>query len=162
VLHRVFRHLRILWRVEATIAEARLHLTVRRSVLYALAGLIAVFGLGMLNVAVFFAFAAHWGPIWAAVFAACGDFILAIAVAGLALGTRPGAPMNNAIELRQAALDGIDADLSGLQEPLAWLGRAARNPIDTALPAAMVPLLTAIIRTLRKTKTDPAPPSGKE
>jgi hypothetical protein len=160
VLHRVFRHLRILWRVEATIAEARLHLTVRRSVLYAVAGLIAVFGLGMLNVAVFFAFASHWGPVWAAVFAAGGDFVLALAVAGLAFGTRAGAQVNNAIELRQAALDGLDAEFSGVQEPLAWLSRAARNPIDTALPAALVPLLTAIIRTLRKTNGDKAPPAA--
>jgi hypothetical protein len=162
VLHRLFRHLRILWRVEATIAEARLHLTVRRSVLYAVAGLIAVFGLGMLNVAVFFAFASHWGPIWAAMFAAGGDFVLAIAVAALAFGTKSAAHVNNAIELRQTALDGIDAEFSGLQEPFAWLGRATRYPIDTALPAAIVPLLTAIIRTLRKSKTDPAPPAGTE
>lgn len=162
MLHRVFRHLRILWRVEATIAEARLHVTVRRSVLYAVAGLIAVFGLGMLNVAVFFAFAATWGPMWAAIFAAGGDFILALAVACLAFGTRPGAQVTNALELRQAALDGIDAEFAGLQDPLSWLGRAARNPIDKALPAVMVPLLTAIIRTLRKTKADPPPPAATE
>lgn len=161
MLHRVFRHLRILWRVEATIAEARLHLTLRRAVLYAFAGLIAVFGLGMLNVAVFFAFASHWGPIWAAVFAACGDFVLALAVAGLALGTRSGTHINNALELRQAALDGIDGELSGLRDPLAWLG-GGRNAIDKALPAVVVPLLTAIIRTLRKAKSDPAPPSETE
>ena len=50
-----FRHLRILWRAERVIAETRLRILLRRSMLYALAGLIAVFGLAMLNVAAFYA-----------------------------------------------------------------------------------------------------------
>jgi hypothetical protein len=159
VLHRLFRHLRILWRVEATIAEARLHVTMRRAVLYAVAGLIAVFGLGMLNVAAFFAFASQWGPIRAAVFAACGDFVVAIVIGGLALAMRPAAAVNHALELRQAALDGLDAEFSGLQEPLSWL---TRNPIDAALPTVMIPLLTAIIRSLRKIRANPTQSSKTE
>jgi hypothetical protein len=155
VLHRVFRYLRILWRVEATIAEARLRVAMRRSVLYASAGLIAAFGLGMLNVAAFFAFESAWGPVWAAVAAALGDFVLAVVVAGIALAARPGSDLNTAVELRQAAIDGIEAEFSALQEPIAWLSRAARNPIDTVLPAILVPLITAIIRGLRRNKPGP-------
>ena len=155
MLQRVFRHVRSLWRVEATIAEARVSFTVRRSVLYALAGLIAAFGLAMLNVAAFFAFAPGWGPVWAAVFVAAGDFVVAIVVAVIAVIAKPGAHLTQAIELRQSALDGIDAEFAALQEPFAWLSRAARNPIDTALPALMVPLVTAIVRGLRKGKVEP-------
>lgn len=155
MLHRVFRHLRVLWRVEATIAEARLHVTLRRSVLYALAGLIAIFGLAMLNAAAFFALEARWGPVWAAVVAALGDFVVAIVVAAIALAVRPGSHVEAAIELRQSALDSLDAEFSALQEPFAWLSRAARNPVDAALPAIMVPLIAAIVRGLRKGKTDP-------
>ena len=54
MLQRIFRHVRDLWRVEGTIAQARFGLTMRRSVLYAMAGLIAVFGLGMLIVLIAF------------------------------------------------------------------------------------------------------------
>lgn len=155
MLHRVFRHLRVLWRIESAIAEARLRASMRRSVLYAFAGLIAVFGLGMLNVAAFFALEPHWGPLWAAVAAALGDFVLAAVVAGVAQAARPSPNMSTAVELRQAAIDGIEAELSALQEPIAWLSRAARNPLDAALPAIMVPLITAIIRSLRKNKPSP-------
>ena len=90
MLQRIFRHARDLWRVEGTIAHARFGLTMRRSVLYALAGLIAIFGLAMLNVAAFFGFQAAWGPVWAAVAAACGDFVVAAIVAAIALTTKPG------------------------------------------------------------------------
>lgn len=155
-MNRIFRHLRILWRVESTIAEIRLRATVRRSVLYALAALVAVFGLGMLNVAAFFALEPHWGPTWAAFAAALGDFVLAIIAVAIATAARPGPDLNTAIELRQAAIDGLEAELSSLQESLqgslAWLSRAARNPIDTALPSILIPLITAIVRGVRKSK----------
>lgn len=150
MLHRVFRHFRVLLRVESTIAVARLRVTMRRSVLYALAGLIALFGIGMLNMAAFFAGDAHWGPVGAAFAVAVGDFVLALLVTGIALAVGPGAELEAAVELRQAALDGIDAELAAAHEPLTWLSRAARNPIDTALPVVMIPLITAIIRGLRK------------
>jgi hypothetical protein len=153
-LQRIFRQLRILWRVEATIAEARLRLMMRRSVLCAFAGLIAVFGLAMLNAAGFFALEPLWGPVWAAIAAALGDFVLAVAVVGIALAATPGAAVDTAVELRQAAIDSIEAEFSAMQEPFAWLSRAARNPIDTALPVLLVPLITAIVRGLRKNKPD--------
>jgi len=152
VLHRVFRHVRVLLHVELTIAAARVRVTMHRSIFYALAGLIALFGIGMLNVAAFFAGEAHWGPVGAAVAVAVGDFFLALIVTGVALAVGPGADLDAAVELRQAALDGIDAELAASQEPLAWLSRAARNPIDTALPVVMIPLITAIVRGLRKNK----------
>ncbi len=155
MLHRVFRQLCVLWRVESTIAEARLRVTMRRAVLLALAGLIAVFGLGMLNVAAFFAFEPRWGAVWAAVAAALGDFVLAVAVVAIALAAGPGSDLTTAVEIRQAALDGIDAEFSALQELFAWLSRASRHPIDTALPALMIPLVTAIVRGLRKNRAKP-------
>ena len=154
-MHRLFRHLRVLWRVESTIAKARLRVTMRRSVLYASAALIAVFGLGMLNVAAFFALEPRWGPVWAAVAAALGDFVLAVVVVAIALAVRPGFDLNSAVELRQAAIDGIEGEFAALQEQFAWLSRAARHPIDTALPAILVPLITAIVRGLRRNKPGP-------
>jgi hypothetical protein len=155
VLQRIFRHARVLWRVEGTIAQARFGLTMRRSVLYALAGLIAVFGLAMLNVAAFFAFQPSWGPVWAAVAAALGDFVVAAVVAVIASTAKPGPHLNAALEMRQSALDGIDAEIEALQHPFAWLSGTARNSIDAALPALLIPLVTAIVRGMRRKKAEP-------
>jgi hypothetical protein len=149
-LQLVLRHLRVLWRAERIIAETRLRITLRRTMLYALAGLVAVFGLGMLNVAAYFFLQSQWGAIWAALTAALGDVILAAALVGIALAIRPGPEMTAALELRDVSVDGLEAELAPLQERLAWFSRAARNPLDTLLPAILIPLITSIVRGLRK------------
>lgn len=151
----LFHHFRIFCRVEATIAEMRLHALTRRSVLYALAGLIAVFGWGMLNVGAYFALEPHWGAAWAAFATAGGDFVVAIIAFLIAAAARPGHDLNTAIELRQAAIENLEAEFADLQESLAWFSRAARNPINTALPAVIIPLVTAIIRGLRRNRAEP-------
>ena len=104
----MLRHIRVLWRLESGIAEGRIRLIVRRSVLLVLAGLTALFGLGMLNVAAFLALESRWGPIWGATATALGDFVIAAAFAGIAVTSRPGAELRAAIALRQATMDGIE------------------------------------------------------
>ena len=63
---------------------------------------------------------------------------------------RPSSELSTALELRQASIDGIEAELDPLQERLGWLGKIARDPLDAAMPAILVPLITAIVRGLRK------------
>jgi hypothetical protein len=150
----VFRHLRVLWRAERIIAETRLRVLLRRSMLYAFAGLIAVFGLAMLNVATYLFLHDLWGPIWSALAAALGDFIVAIIVMLIALAITPGPELSTAIELRDVSMQGLETELGPLQERLAWLSRAARDPLDTVLPAILIPLITSIIRGLRKAKSE--------
>lgn len=150
----VFRHLRVLWHAERIITETRARVLLRRSMLYAFAGLIAVFGLAMLNVAAYFSLASHWGPILASVAAALGDFVIAAVVVLVALAVRPGPELAAALELREVAVDGLGAELAPLQNRFAWLSRAARDPFDTVLPAILVPLITSIVRGLRKNKPD--------
>jgi hypothetical protein len=141
-LQRLIRQIRVLARLQSGIAEARLRLVVRRSILLLLAGLIALFGLCLLNVAAFFALRALWGPVWAAAAMAGGDFVIAIVVAGIALTAKPSAELKAAVELRQAAIDGIEAEFSGLREQI-------------TLPLILIPLVTAIIRGVRKNKPGP-------
>jgi hypothetical protein len=150
----VFRHLRVLWRAERIIAETRLRVLMRRSMLYAFAGLIAVFGLAMLNVAAYFFLRGLWGPIWAALAAALGDFIIAVVVVLIALAIRPGPELPAAIELRDVSMQGLEAELGPLQDRFAWLSRAARDPFETVLPAILIPLITSIMRGLRKGKAE--------
>ncbi len=146
----VLRHLRVLWRAERIIAETRARVLLRRSMLYALAGLIAVFGLAMLNVAAYFYLRGLWGPIWAALAAGLGDLVIALTVVLIAFAIRPGPELPAALELRDMSIEGLEAELGPLQERFAWLGRAARDPFDTMLPAILIPLVTSIMRGLRK------------
>jgi hypothetical protein len=148
----VFRHLRVLWRAERIIAETRLRVLMRRSLLFAFAGLIAVFGLAMLNVAAYFFLRGLWGPIWAALAAAFGDLVIAVIVVAIALAIRPGPELPAAIELRDVSMQGLEEELGPLQDRFAWLSRAARDPFETVLPAILIPLITSIMRGLRKGK----------
>ena len=150
----VFRHLRVLWRAERIIAETRLRVLMRRSMLYAFAGLIAVFGLAMLNVAAYFFLRGLWGPIWAALAAALGDLVIALIVVLIALAIRPGPELPAALELRDVSMQGLEAELGPLQDRFAWLSRAARDPFDTVLPAIVIPLITSIMRGMRKSKPE--------
>jgi hypothetical protein len=141
-VQRVIRHIRVLWRSELEIAEARLRAIVRRSILLLLAGLIALAGLCMLNVAAFFMLETRYGTVWAAVAMALGDFVIAVAVAGIALASRSGSRLQAALEHRQAAIGGIEDEFSALRDQI-------------ALPLVLIPLITAIIRGMRKNKPDP-------
>jgi hypothetical protein len=141
-LQRLIRQIRVLMRVQSGITEARLRLLARRSILLLLAGLIALFGLCMLNVAAFFWLRSLWGPVWAAAAMAAGDFVIAIVVGVVAVTAKSSAELRAALELRQAAVDGIEEEFSGLRDQI-------------SLPLVLIPLITAIIRGVRKNKPNP-------
>ena len=141
-MQRLIRHIRVLTRVQSGIAEARLRLLARRSILLLLAGLVALFGLCMLNVAAFFWLRSLWGPVWAAAAMAAGDFVIAIAVGAVAVTAKSSTELRAALELRQATIDGIEAEFSGLRDQI-------------SLPLVLIPLITGIIRGVRKSKPGP-------
>jgi len=153
-VHSLLRHLRVLLRVESTIAEMRLRLVMRRSVFCVMAALFAVLGVGMLNVAAFFGLQPLWGALWAAIATAAGDLGLALFCAGIALAMKPGPELHTALELRRAAIEGAEAELSPALARFGWLSRLTRDPIEAALPAILVPLITAIVRGIRKNKPE--------
>ena len=123
----------------------------RRSMLYALAGLIAVFGLAMLNVAAYF-FLRDLGPGLGGACRRARRPRPGADRCGHRAGNAAGPGAAGALELRDVAIEGLEAELGPLQERFAWLSRAARDPFDTVLPAILVPLITAIVRGLRKDK----------
>ncbi|HVZ54445.1 MAG TPA: phage holin family protein, partial [Pseudolabrys sp.] len=126
----VFRHVRLLWRAERAIAETRLNALLRRAVLFAFAGLIALFALAMLNVAGYFFFVPHWGPLWAALATALGDLVVAIIVVLIALATKPGPELAAAHELRDLSVESLEAEFAPLKERFSWLTQAAREPLQ--------------------------------
>jgi hypothetical protein len=146
----IVRHLHVLWRLETTIAQARLRILTRRTVLLTLAGLIALFGLFMANAAAFLGLEPLWGPVRAALTAASADFTLAIVMGTIALGITKSSDLNVALELRRTAIDSIEAELLG---QLPWMFGSRSEMGDTALLALFVPLITAMVRGLRKSKS---------
>jgi hypothetical protein len=161
MMDNLIRHLRILWRADTIIADIYLRLLVTRSGLVSFAGLIAVFGLLMLNLAGYLALEQIWGRVWAAVAMGLIDFVIALVLVAVAARTEPGRELDLALEVRGIALRGLEDEASAVQAELAALrdefreakanlARFVKHPLDTALPALIGPLGSMVLRSLKK------------
>jgi hypothetical protein len=151
---------------DAIIGRLWVDAVTRRLGLFALAGLIAIFGLGMTNVAGFYALLESEGPIWAAGVVAAADFVLAAIVALVSRRVKPDPEIERAFDARNMAIESIRADVSDLKSStdafVQDIGDAkdsivefAHDPLDSAVQKLLIPAATSIINGLR-TKKDAA------
>ena len=162
----LIRNIRLALRAETLIAETRFRLALKRASATIFAGLICVFGLGMANLAAYFALLPMWGEVYAALGVAVGDFGLALLLVGWARGLRPGPEIELAREVSQSAMSEIEAQTAEVQAEIKHMrdealsvrnavGGFARSPIDSAVSALIGPLLTMIVKALTsKSKKD--------
>jgi hypothetical protein len=157
------RDLHLLQKADSLIGKIWLKVMARRFGLFIFAGLIAVFGLGMANVAGFYALQVSVGPIWAAVIVAIADFVLATIVMLLARNSAPGPEIELALDVRKMAIDAIQEDARGLKVTIDALGQEIRdakdaiagfvhNPLDAATHKLLIPAAISIIKGLRSKK----------
>ena len=135
----------------------------RRFGLFALAGLVAVFGLGMANVAGFYGLQQSWGPVWAAAIVAVADLIIALIIVLLGRSIRPGPEIELAFDVRKMAIEAIQADARDIKDTIDSVGQQIRQtkdtiagfvhrPLDTAAEHLLVPAVLSIVRGLRSKK----------
>ena len=86
----LMRDLQVLWKADSLIGRIWLNVLARRLALSVFAALIAVFGLGMANVAGFYGLQPSYGFVWSAAIVAVVDFVLAALVLWLASRAQPG------------------------------------------------------------------------
>ena len=138
----------------------------RRLGLVALAGLIAIFGLGMTNVAGFYALLESEGPVWAAGVVAMVDFVLAAIVILVSKRVKPDPEIEQAFDARNSAIQSLRADLSDLRTAVDAFAQDIRDakdsilefahdPLDAAVKKLLIPAATSFISGLR-TKKDAA------
>ena len=117
--------------------------------LFLFAGLIAIFGLGMTNVAGFYALQTSLGSVWAAVVVAIADFALAAIVILAARRRKPGAEIVLADDARKIAIDAVHGLVIGSEEN-ALLSDHLRSllPLLPTLPHAAGPRLARVLLEL--------------
>jgi hypothetical protein len=126
---------------------------------FVFAGLIAVFGLGMANVAGFYALQASSGSVWAAVVVAIADFVLATIVVLVTRNSKPGPDMERALDARKTAIEAIQASARDLKVTIDAFGQDIRDakdaiagfvqhPLDAAVQNLLIPAATTIIKGL--------------
>lgn len=156
----LLRDLQVLHKADLLIGRIWVNVLVRRLGLFALAALIAVFGLGMANVAGFYALQASIGAVWAAAIVAAVDLVIAAVILLVGGNSRPGPEIDLAFEVRKMAVEAIQTDAQDLKLTLEAVGREVKNvketvtglvqnPLDVAAQKLLVPAALSIVRSLR-------------
>ena len=146
-IEKLLTHLRVLWRTDRIIADIRLrHLLVGLG-LRAFAALIAAFGLLMLELSAYFALVQVWSAISAA--AILGGVNFAIAALLLAIAARPpnGRELELASEIHSSSVNALQLEARALQSQVSGM---VHHPLNGILPLLIAPLITIIVRSLKK------------
>jgi hypothetical protein len=150
----VVKHLRVLWRTDRIIADIRLkHLLVGLG-LRGFAALIAAFGLLMLELSAYFALVQVWSAIYAAAILGTANFVIAAALFAIAARPPSGRELELASEIHGASVDALQIEARTLQSHVSGV---IHNPLNGILPLMIIPLLTIIIKSLKKPVAGEAP-----
>ena len=120
--------LHLLQKADSLIGKIWLKVIARRFSLFMFAGLIAVFGLGMADIAGLYALQGSAGPVWAAVIVAMADFAIAAIVLLIARNSEPGPEIDLALDVRKMAIEAIKADAADLRSPSMRSGKKLGTP----------------------------------
>jgi hypothetical protein len=149
----VVRQLRVLWRTDRIIADLRMrHLLVGLG-LRAFAALIAAFGLLMLELSAYFALVQIWSAISAAAILGAVNFAISAALFVIAARPPAGRELDLASEIHSSSVDALQLEARALQTQLSG---AIHHPLNGVLPLLIVPLITIIMKGLKKSAANPA------
>jgi hypothetical protein len=143
----IVKNLRVLWRTDRIIAEIKMrHMLVGLGV-RAFAALIAAFGLLMLELAAYFALVQIWSAIAAAAILGALNFVLAVILFMIATKPPSGRELDLAAEIHGTSVDALQVEARALQAELSGM---VHHPLNGILPLLIVPLITIIVRSLKK------------
>jgi membrane protein implicated in regulation of membrane protease activity len=150
----VVKNLRVLWRTDRIIADIRMrHLLIGLG-LRAFAALIATFGLLMLELSAYFALVQIWSAISAAAILGAVNFAIAAILFVIAARPPRGRELELANEIHGSSVDALQLEARALQSQVSG---AISHRLNGTLPLLIVPLITIIIKSLRKPTAAAAP-----
>jgi hypothetical protein len=149
-MDRFINNLRVLWRTERAIAEIKMRHVIARSGLNVAAGMLALIGLLMFEVAAFFALREFWSMIVAALILGAANFVIAGVLVLIANSKKPGRELELANDIHDSTMQALQTDARLLQADIASFGQALRHPVDSALPSLIIPLATMLMGFLKK------------
>ena len=147
---RIVRNLRALWRTDRIIAEIRMrHLLVGLG-LRAFAALIAGFGLLMLELSAYFALVQICSAVSAAAILGVVNFVIAAVLFVIAGRPPAGRELELASEIHGSAVDALQIEARAMQAQLSGM---VHHPLNSILPLLVAPLITIIVKSLKKSRT---------
>ena len=145
----IVKNLRVLWRADRIIAEIRMRHMLIGLGLRAFAALIAAFGLLMLELAAYFALVQIWSAIIAAAILGGVNFVISAILFMIAARPPAGRELELASEIHGSAVDALQIEARAVQSQFSGM---VHHPLNSALPMLLVPLITIIVRSLKKPK----------
>jgi len=128
--------------------------------LRAFAALIAAFGLLMLELSAYFALVQICSAMYAAAILGAVNFVIAGIVFVIAARPPSGRELELATEIHGSSVDALQLEARALQSQVSG---AFHHPLNGILPLLIVPLITIIIKSLKKPAATPTPaPSRSE
>src|ERR1700694_4361965 len=121
--------------------------------LRAFAALIAAFGLLMLELSAYFALVQIYSAISAAAILGAVNFAIAAMLFMIAGRPPSGRELELATEIHGSSIDALQLEARALQSQLPEM---VHHPLNGILPLLMMPLITIIIKSLKKRTASPA------
>lgn len=149
----VVKNLRVLWRTDRTIADIRMRHMLVGFGLRAFAALIAAFGLLMLELSAYFALVQVWSAISAAAILGGVNFVIAAILFVIAARPPSGRELELANEIHGSSVEALQLEARTLQSQVSGM---VHHPLNGILPLLIVPLITIIIKSLKKPAASPA------
>jgi hypothetical protein len=149
----VVKHLRALWRTDRIIADIRMRHMLTGMGLRAFAALIAAFGLLMLELSAYFALVQILNRVYAAGILGLANFLIAALLLAIAARPPSGREYELATEIHGASIEALQNEARALHSQVSGV---VHNPLNGILPLMIVPLLTIIIKGLKRKRTGTA------
>ncbi|MFY9953567.1 phage holin family protein [Bradyrhizobium sp.] len=143
----IAKNLRVLWRTDRIIADIKMRHLLLGLGLRAFAALIAAFGLLMLELSAYFALVQIWSAITAAAILGALNFVIAAILFMIAARPPSGRELELATEIHGTSVDALQLEARALQAELSGM---IHHPLNGILPLLIVPLITIIVRSLKK------------
>jgi Putative Actinobacterial Holin-X, holin superfamily III len=158
----IVKNLRVLWRADRIIADIRMRHMLVGLGMRAFAALIAAFGLLMLELSAYFALVQIWSAILAAAILGVVNFVIAAVLLVIAGRPPSGHELELANEIHGSAIDALQIEARAMQSEVSGM---IHHPLNSALPMLLVPLITIIVRSMKRPKaaaTSAAPAAAEQ
>lgn len=148
-MNRLSKNLTTIYRTERLIARRRFAVMQQQTILMVLAGISALAGLVLLDVALFFTLKTWMSSGASAAVLSLANLMLAVLLVLFAKRTNVEDEIAPAVEVRDMAIADIEDELEEMaveaREVVQAVKSIGANPLGS-LPALLVPLITAILR----------------
>lgn len=151
---KIIKNLRALWRTDRIIAEIRMRHMLVGLAMRAFAALIAAFGLLMLELAAYFALVQVLSAIYAAMILGAVNFAIAGVLLVIAGRSPSGRELELANEIHGSAVDALQNEARTVQAQFTGM---VHHPLNSALPMLLVPLISIIVKSLKKSRSVATP-----